>query len=180
MISNKYVRKRNPNEDTELTSLFQDPRFTRQAFQSVGAYLLSRPACRPITQLDENGEETADSRLESYTFDSLKRDLHTIAEATGEEEREPTELEMLLACQIRQARHSTQAAVFVRDSVGAAPIKQTQADITIDDDYSKLTDEEVDLLLEYRAKKSNEENESCAYSDTQAEEAVDGTDTTHT
>lgn len=133
----------------EARSLFEDPRFSRQAWKSVGRAILERPAIQPIATVDKDGNETLNSQIERYTYKSLANDLVTLQH----ENRKPTELEMILGCQIVKARTDTAAAVFVRDTLGAKPVDESKMDHTLHSEYEQLSDEELELLAAHREKK---------------------------
>lgn len=143
-MSNKSRR-----EQLEMLNVFGDPKYTRQAWKAVGSALLRNPATRPATVYDKDGNETAASKIENYTYHSLKRDLQQI----GEQDREPTELEMILGCQIVKARYDTAAATFVRDTLGAKPVDESKVEANLSNQYEQLTDEELELLAAHREQK---------------------------
>lgn len=149
-MSNKKVR-----EQKELENLFADPKYSRQAWKAVGQAILMSPATKPIPMADKDGNDTFAYTLEKYTYGALKRDIDSL----GKENREPTELEMILACQAVKARYDTSAAVFIRDTLGAKPVDETKMDATVNNPYENLTDEELEVISAMRAKKgdSNEE-----------------------
>lgn len=133
----------------ETLSHFADPRYSRKAWGSVAWKILNAPAARPGTVLDKNGEETLDSRIANYSYKQLSEDLAAIERADGEH-REPTELDMILACQIQHARHNTNAATFIRDTVGAKPIDESKLQAEVTNSYETLSDEELELLAKLR------------------------------
>lgn len=134
----------------ETLSHFADPRYARKAWGSVAWKILNAPAARPGTVLDKNGEETLDSRIANYSYKQLSEDLAAIEKATGAEHREPTELDMILACQIQHARHNTNAATFIRDTVGAKPVDESKLQAEVTNSYETLSDEELELLAKLR------------------------------
>lgn len=134
-------------ERKELDNLFKDPRFSRKAWQAVGHALLKQPATRPIEIIGKDGMPTLESDEMRYTYEMLHNDLWM----AGREQREPTQLEMILGCQILRARHDTAAATFVRDTVGAKPIDESKVDQTVFNEYAGLTDEELEMLAAMRA-----------------------------
>lgn len=136
----------------ETLSHFADPRYSRKAWNSVAWKILNSPAARPATRLDKNGEETSESKIEAYSYQKLAQDLAAIENATGDT-REPTELDMILACQIQHARHNTTAATFVRDTVGAKPVDESKVQAEVTNTYEHLTDEELELLRQLREEK---------------------------
>ena len=133
----------------EARSLFEDPRFSRQAWKSVGRAILERPAIQPIATVDKEGNETLNSQIERYTYNSLANDIAILQH----EDRKPTELEMILGCQIMKARTDTSAAIFVRDTLGAKPVDESKMDHTLHNDFEQLSDEELELLAAHREKK---------------------------
>lgn len=143
-MSNKKVR-----EQKELENLFADPKYCRQAWKAVGQAILMSPAVKPIPTTDKDGNETFNYTLEKYTYGALKRDIDSL----GSENREPTELEMILSCQAVKARYDTSAAVFIRDTLGAKPVDETKLDAQVNNPYESLTDEELMMLQAMREKK---------------------------
>lgn len=133
----------------ETLSHFADPRYSRKAWGSVAWKILNAPAAKPGVVLDKNGEETLDSRIANYSYKQLSEDLAAIEHADGEH-REPTELDMILACQIQHARHNTNAATFIRDTVGAKPVDESKLQAEITNSYETLSDEELELLAKLR------------------------------
>lgn len=136
----------------ELQSLFGDPKYARKAWQSVGKAILLNPAKRSATVYDKEGNETMQTQLEAYTYEKLHRDLTKL----NQEDREPTELEMIMYGQIVKARYDTAAATFVRDTLGAKPIDESKVDASVTNQFETLTDDEVDALLKYRESKNAE------------------------
>lgn len=141
-MSNKSERERK-----EMQNLLEDPKFMRKAWQAIGHSILRQPATKPVVQVDKDGNETRASEIERYTYDSLAQDIKKLG---GEGDREPTELEMILGCQIAKARTDTQAAVFVRDTVGAKPVDESKLDAVVETGYESMSDEELELLAAIR------------------------------
>lgn len=138
----------------ETLSHFADPRYSRQAWNSVAWRILQSPVPRPLMQTDKDGNQTLDSHIEQYSYDKLAKDLESIESAAPGTDREPTELDMILACQIQHARHSTQAATFIRDTVGAKPVDESKMQAEVVNTYEHLTDEELELLQKLREEKA--------------------------
>ena len=134
----------------EMMSLFKDPKFSRQAWRSVGMAILQNPARRAPIQTDKDGEQTLQSAIEEYSYKKLADDIKTL----GEENREPTELEMILQCQIMRARFDTSAATFVRDTLGAKPVDESKVDAAVHNPYESLSDEELELIAKTREAKA--------------------------
>lgn len=140
--------------EKEMKNLFADPKFKRQAWQAVGIAILNSPCTRPITQYDKEGNPTFASEIENYSYQKLKNDISKL----GKEDREPTEIEMIMQAQIIKARYDTAAATFVRDTLGAKPVDETKVDAQINNPYESLSDEELEMLKEMRDKKTIEAN----------------------
>ena len=136
----------------EMKNLFSDPKFSRQAWKSVGIAIAMQPAVKPIQVLDKDGNETFNSQIESYSYNKLAKDIKSLQC----EDREPTELEMILHCQMVKARTDTSAAVFIRDTLGAKPIDESKVDAQLSNPYEQLTDEELEALQAMREKKALE------------------------
>ena len=136
-------------EIKELQSLFADPRYVREAFKSVGIALLQNPATRSPEVYDKNGVLTGETIIAQYSYDQLAKDIKEIYK----QDRAPTQLEMIMMCQMVRARYDTSAAVFVRDTLGAKPIDESKQQL-IQNDYENLTDDELEMLARYRAAQS--------------------------
>lgn len=136
-------------EEKEMRSLFDDPKFARQAWRTVGKAILQNPACRAPEQYDKDGNPTLQSDIERYSYNKLSDDLKLL----GETDRRPTELEMILQCQIMRARFDTSAAIFVRDTLGAKPVDESKVDAVVGNPYEQLSDEELELLAKHREAK---------------------------
>lgn len=147
-MANKYRRNW-----AEMDNLFSDPKFFRQALKSVGQAILLQPAAKPIVHIDKDGLETYNSQLETYTYHTLAEDIARLR-TPDTQEREPTELEMILRCQMIKARTDTAAATFIRDTLGAKPVDESKLDATVSNPYEQLTDEELELIAETRRKKT--------------------------
>lgn len=138
----------------EMENLFGDPKFARQAWKSIGAAILQNPAIRPVSQYDKDGNPTFVSEVERYSYDKLKKDIETLQQVN----REPTEIEMILQCQIVKARFDTSAAIFVRDTLGAKPVDESKLDAQVNNPYESLSDEELEALAAMRAAKEKNDD----------------------
>lgn len=153
-ISNKDLR-----ELKETMNVFSDPRTQREAWRSLGVKLLNNPATKAPEQLDKDGNPTLASSIEQYTYRQLVNDI----KRSEQPDREPTEIEMILACQMVKARFDTQAAIFVRDTLGAKPVDESKMDANLSaNQYEQLTDEELELLAAHRARKAADDQRSQA------------------
>ena len=141
-MENKDIR-----EIKETLSVFKDPKTARMAWRSVGQAILARPATIPTARYGKDGEETTDSLIEGYTYQQLSRDIKALGNPNHSQ---PTEIEMILACQILKARTDTGAAIFVRDTLGAKPVDESKQDLTVSNPYESLTDDELELLAKHR------------------------------
>ena len=137
----------------EMQNLFSDPKFSKQAWKAVGNAIINNPARKPMATYDKEGNETIASQIERYSYVKLKEDIANLAKA----EREPTELEMILHCQIVKARTDTSAAIFVRDTLGAKPVDESKINAQVSNPYETLTDEELEALAAMREKKEQHE-----------------------
>ena len=152
-----------PNKDLrelkETMNVFSDPRTQREAWRSLGIKLLNNPATKAPEQLDKDGNPTLASSIEQYTYRQLVNDI----KRSEQPDREPTEIEMILACQMVKARFDTQAAIFVRDTLGAKPVDESKMDANLSaNQYEQLTDEELELLAAHRAQKAADDQRSQA------------------
>lgn len=140
-MANEYKRR-----ELEAKNLFADPKYCRQAWQSVGQAILQNPCTKPIPVQDKNGNDAFSYTLERYSYNKLAEDLKTL----GQPDREPTELEMILQCQIAKARYDTSAAVFIRDTLGAKPVDESKIDASVNNPFESLSDEELELIAKHR------------------------------
>lgn len=152
-----------PNKDLrelkETMNVFSDPKTQREAWRSLGIKLLNNPATKAPEQLDKDGNPTLASSIEQYTYRQLVNDI----KRSEQPDREPTEIEMILACQMVKARFDTQAAIFVRDTLGAKPVDESKMDATLSaNQYEQLSDEELELLAAHRAQKAADDQRSQA------------------
>ena len=146
MTPQKNQQKELARKRKEMLSLFADPRFARQAWQSVGRAIAMRPATPPITTYDKDGNPTFNSEIERYGYDSLTRDVDKLLS----DDPGPTQIEMILACQMIKARTDTAAATFIRDTLGAKPVDESKIEQRNINSYETLTDEELELLQQHR------------------------------
>lgn len=147
-MSNKISRN-----TLEMINLFEDPKFSRKAWKSIGAMIANRPAAKIPTIVDKDGNQTFGSQIEQYSYNKLCEDIKEICS----DRTEPTELEMILQCQFVKARFDTQAATFVRDTIGGKPVDETKMDMQVNNPYEQLSDEELELLAEHRKAKQLQE-----------------------
>lgn len=154
-------------ESNEARNLFSDPKFARKAWRAVGIALLNNPAVVPIVTVDKDGNYTYDSNVQQYAYDALKQDVDDMTRKN----RCPTELEMILACQVLRARNDTSAAVFVRDTLGAKPVDESKIDQTVTSIYETMSDDELSLLSEHRERKTAERIASIAQQQQEKQEA---------
>lgn len=159
-MSNKNVRQLK-----EMQNLFADPKFSRQAWKAVGQAIAMQPAVKPIQSFDKEGNETIASQIESYSYNKLSADIAEL----GKENRQPTELEMILHCQMVKARIDTSAAIFIRDTLGAKPVDESKVDAQLSNPYEQLTDEELEALQAMREKKALEAAEQAKLLETNDE-----------
>ena len=129
----------------EMKNLFEDPKFARKAWKSIGNAILNSPCIKPIENLDKDGNPTLGSEIEKHSYQKLAADIKALGE-----NREPTELEMIMHCQMIKARYDTNAATFVRDTLGAKPIDETKVEAQLSNPYESLTDEELELIAKHR------------------------------
>lgn len=143
---NEYKRR-----EKEAKNVFGDPKYCRQAWASVGHAILQNPCTKPIPAYDKNGNDAFSYLLEKYSYNKLAEDIRML----GQENREPTELEMIMQCQIAKARFDTSAAVFVRDTLGAKPVDESKIDASVNNPYESLSDEELELIAKHRDEQEN-------------------------
>ena len=143
-MSNKEERERK-----EIDNLLKDPKMYRKVWQSIGRLIAQRPATVLPSIVDKDGNETLQSMLSNYGYKSLKHDITSLTRDDGE----PTEPEMILACQMIKARTDTQAATFIRDTLGAKPVDESKAEVLTGNMFEQLSDDELEALAAYRQSK---------------------------
>ena len=143
-MSNKEERERK-----EIDNLLKDPKMYRKVWQSIGRLIAQRPATVLPTIVDKDGNETLPSMVSNYGYKSLKHDIVSLTRDDGE----PTELEMILACQMIKARTDTPAATFIRDTLGAKPVDESKAEVLTGNMFEQLSDDELEALAAYRQSK---------------------------
>lgn len=135
----------------EMKNVFGDVKFSREAWKSVGQAILQNPAAKSvIISTDKDGNPSLAQQIEQYSYNKLKRDI----DALGKEDREPTELEMILQCQMLKARFDTNAAVFIRDTLGAKPVDESKVSAQVNNPYEQLSDEELEMIVKMREQKA--------------------------
>lgn len=164
-MSNKNIRERK-----ELENLFRDPKYCKQAWKSVGQAILLQPATKPTPFLDKDGNETFNSTLERYSYEQLANDIKELAK----EDRAPTEIEMIMKCQMVKARVDTSAAVFIRDTLGAKPVDESKVDASVHNPFESMTDEELELIAKHREEQAAKANADIVESDSLQSEVTDG------
>lgn len=161
LTDNSKIRKQ-----CEAKNLFADPKYARQAWKSVGTAILASPAVAPVADID-----TLQGAIEDYSYKSLVADTDKLKAAylRPGEMREPTEIEMIMRCQILRARFDTGAAVFVRDTLGAKPVDESKVEATVSNPYETMTDDELEALAAYRERRDRQTDNStdteCTYTD---------------
>lgn len=150
-MSNKEERERK-----EIDNLLKDPKMYRKVWQSIGRLIAQRPATILPTIVDKDGNETLSSMISSYGYSALKQDIASLTRDDGA----PTELEMILACQMIKARTDTQAATFVRDTLGAKPVDESKAEVVTSNMFEQLSDDELEALAAYRATKAGPDGQA--------------------
>lgn len=143
------MSNKNDRETKEMLNLFGDPKFARKAWRELGVAIATQPAIMPTTTYDKDGNPTLQSQIETYSYQQLHKDI----ESLGKEKRAPTEIEMIMKCQMMKARFDTTAATFVRDTLGAKPVDESKLDATVTNPYESLSDEELELIAKMREDK---------------------------
>lgn len=134
--SNKQMR-----EQREFETLFKNPKHARSMWAQTVIDRYSKPAMPPAVIVDDKGNPTKESQLEEQIWHYLKNEL----QAAGLD-RDPTEGEMMEACQSYYARHNPAAYVARRDSMGAKPIDETKITVAQHNPLEDLSDEELEVM----------------------------------
>lgn len=135
-LTNKQLR-----EQREFETMFKNPKHARTMWAQNVIDRYAKPALRPISITDKDGNLTATSQIELAVWNHLKAEL----EAMGQD-RLPTEGEMMEACQQYYARHNASSYVARRDSMGAKPIDETKQNVSVNNPLEDLSDEELFVM----------------------------------
>lgn len=135
-LSNKQMR-----EQREFETLFKNPKHARAMWAQTVIDRYCKPAMPPAVIKDEKGNPTKESQLEMQIWDYLVNEL----KAAGFN-RNPTEGEMMEACQSYYARHNSASYVARRDSMGAKPIDETKVTVSQHNPLEDLSDEELEVM----------------------------------
>ncbi len=147
------MSNKNDRETKEVKNLL-DPKYARNFWRTVGNAIANRPAVKPISTFDKEGNPTKESEVETSVYLRLSKDLKILGDPNC---TEPTELEMVIASQMVMARTNPSSAVFIRDTLGAKPVDESKVDASINE-FDSLTDEELELLAKHREKQKEVEN----------------------
>lgn len=136
----------------DYASIFKSPKKAREVWRNVALAIALRPAAKPVVQTDKNGDETFESRVQRYTYDTLANDIDKL----GDPNAGPTEIEMILSCQAVMARTNPSAFTAFVDRAGGKPVDESKVDAQVTNPYTELTDDELEMLVAYRAKKAQD------------------------
>ena len=136
----------------DYASIFKSPKKAREVWRNVALAIALRPAAKPVVQTDKNGDETFESRVQRYTYDTLANDIDKL----GDPDAGPTEIEMILSCQAVMARTNPSAFTAFVDRAGGKPVDESKVDAQVTNPYTELTDDELEMLVAYRAKKAQD------------------------
>lgn len=135
-LTNKQLR-----EQREFETLFKNPKHARSMWAQNVIDRYAKPALRPVSITDKDGNLTPASQIELAVWNHLKAEL----EAAGQD-RLPTEGEMMEACQQYYSRHNASSYVARRDSMGAKPIDETKQNVSVNNPLEDLSDEELFVM----------------------------------
>lgn len=136
----------------DYASIFKSPKKAREVWRNVALAIALRPAAKPVVQTDKNGDETFESRVQRYTYDTLANDIDKL----GDPNAGPTEIEMILSCQAVMARTNPSAFTAFVDRAGGKPVDESKVDAQVTNPYTELTDDELEMLVAYRTKKAQD------------------------
>lgn len=139
----------------DYAAIFKSPKKAREVWRNVALAIALRPATKPTAEFDKNGNETFESQVQRYTYDTLAKDIDKLGNGD-----EPTEIEMILACQAVMARTNPSSFTAFVDRAGGKPIDESKVDAQVVNPYTELSDDELEMLIAYREQKAkvNEEN----------------------
>ena len=133
----------------DYAAIFKSPKKAREVWRNVALAIALRPASKPIEQVDKNGDETFESRVQRYTYDTLANDIDKL----GNPDAGPTEIEMILSCQAVMARTNASSFTAFVDRAGGKPVDESKVDAQVSNPYTDLTDDELEMLIAYRKSK---------------------------
>jgi hypothetical protein len=137
-LTNKQIR-----EQREFETLFKNPKHARATWAQHVIDRYAKPALRPIPITDKDGNLTPTSQIELAVWNHLKAELEA-----ADQDRLPTEGEMMEACQQYYSRHNASSYVARRDSMGAKPIDETKQSVSVSNPLENLSDEELFVMQE--------------------------------
>lgn len=132
-LTNKQIR-----EQREFETLFKNPKHARSMWAQNVIDRYCKPALRPISITDKDGNLTPTSQVELAVWNHLKSELEEMGL-----DRLPTEGEMMEACQQYYARHNASSYTARRDSMGAKPIDETKQQVSVNNPLEDLSDDEL-------------------------------------
>lgn len=137
----------------DYAAIFKSPKKAREVWRNVALAIALRPASKPIVQTDKNGDETFESQVQRYTYDTLANDVDKL----GNPDAGPTEIEMILSCQAIMARTNPSAFTAFVDRAGGKPVDESKVDAQVTNPFADLSDDELEMLAAYRASKQKSE-----------------------
>lgn len=135
-------------ERREYKSLFEDERYAKKAWKSfIGASLQSDATILP-TFLDKNGNVSPQSELDQMAYENVKRRL----EVQGLT-RAPMQAELMIENAVLRSRFDSNTLNMLLERT-AGKVKE-ELNVTANQ-YENMSDDELEILAEYRAKKALE------------------------
>lgn len=138
----------------DYAAIFKSPKKAREVWRNVALAIALRPASKPIVQFDKNGDETFESQVQRYTYDTLANDVDKL----GDPDAGPTEIEMILSCQAVMARTNPSAFTAFVDRAGGKPVDESKVDAQVTNPFADLSDDELEMLIAYREQKSKNQS----------------------
>lgn len=135
---------KNEREQREYISLFTDERYAKKAWKNIiGSSLESNGKSLP-TMYDKNGEVAQVSVIDEVAYQNVKNRLEKEGKV-----REPSQAELIVESNILRARFNDTTFNTILDRT-AGKVKE-EINVT-GNQFEELTDDELNLLLEYRNK----------------------------
>lgn len=135
---------KNEREQREYISLFTDERYAKKAWKNIiGSSLESDGKSLP-TMYDKNGEIAQVSVIDEVAYQNVKNRLEKEGKV-----REPSQAELIVESNILRARFNDTTFNTILDRT-AGKVKE-EINVT-GNQFEELTDDELNLLLEYRNK----------------------------
>ena len=137
--------KKSEREEREYKSLFTDERYAKSAWKSIiGSSLQSSGEALEGIYDPKTGEPTLNTQIDKMAYTNVKKRLKDQGL-----DREPMQAELIIECNVIRARFTESSFNILLDRT-AGKVKDEVAVTT--SPFEDLTDEELEILAQHRAK----------------------------